>query len=406
MASAHQRPGSPYWYAWFRGADGRRVSKATGLRVGEATRAQARKVADELERAAARARQGSLTADRARGALAEIYQIASGSELLFSSVEEWFRDWLKNKTASAARATMDAYRGAVNAFLAHMGARKGVSLELLTPRDFIGFRDALVRAKKSPQTANSYVKMLRIPLNLARKHGIISSNPAEAVDLLASDAIERKTFTPAQVAQLVAAADAAGERDWSGAIQFGYYTGQRLSDIANLRWENLELAATFPHLRLKQRKTSRPVTIPLAPALVAWLLALPASDDPAAFLFPTLAGRGTGGDYGLSARFAGIMKKAGIVAELARGGAGGRKLAGLSFHCLRHTFSSIMANEGVSSDVRQKLTGHASAEVHQRYTHHELSTLRKAVDVLPALSITAGTHAPKSPRRADPPQES
>jgi integrase len=82
------------------------------------------------------------------------------------------------------------------------------------------------------------------------------------------------------------------------------------------------------------------------------------------------------------------MGKAGFAGDLARGKNGGRKLAALSFHCLRHTFNSIMANEGVASEVRQKLTGHASEEVHRRYTHHELRTLRKAVDVLPVLRGT------------------
>jgi hypothetical protein len=31
-----------------------------------------------------------------------------------------------------------------------------------------------------------------------------------------------------------------------------------------------------------------------------------------------------------------------------------------------------MANAGVSSELRQKLTGHASAKMNAQYTHHEL----------------------------------
>jgi integrase len=186
---------------------------------------------------------------------------------------------------------MESYRCAVNHFLRHLGERRKISIELLTPRDFTTYRDALVRAKKSPQTANTYVKMLRIPFNLARKHGLISSNPAEAVDALPTNAVERETFTPDQVAKLIATAEENGQRDWAGAIRFGFYTGQRLSDIANLRWESIELASALPHLRLKQGKTKRNVVVPLAPALTAWLLAQPASDDPGTYLFPSLAGR-------------------------------------------------------------------------------------------------------------------
>src|SRR5678816_365456 len=37
--------------------------------------------------------------------------------------------------------------------------------------------------------------------------------------------------------------------------------------------------------------------------------------------------------------------------------------------------TSIIANAGVPVEVRQKFTGHASAEMNARYTHHELSLI-------------------------------
>jgi hypothetical protein len=46
-----------------------------------------------------------------------------------------------------------------------------------------------------------------------------------------------------------------------------------------------------------------------------------------------------------------------------------------------------MANAGVSSEIRQKLTGHASAEMNAQYTHHEFEALRAAVGVIPSLNI-------------------
>ena len=44
-----------------------------------------------------------------------------------------------------------------------------------------------------------------------------------------------------------------------------------------------------------------------------------------------------------------------------------------------------MANAGVSQEIRQRLTGHASKAINDRYTHAELATLRKAVDSVPGL---------------------
>ena len=57
----------------------------------------------------------------------------------------------------------------------------------------------------------------------------------------------------------------------------------------------------------------------------------------------------------------------------------------ISFHALRHSFTSALANAGVAPELRMKLTGHKSESVHAGYTHHELETLRAAVGKLPAL---------------------
>jgi len=50
------------------------------------------------------------------------------------------------------------------------------------------------------------------------------------------------------------------------------------------------------------------------------------------------------------------------------------------------SFSSALANAGVSADLRMRLTGHKSLAVDQRYSHVELEPLRKAISVLPRLS--------------------
>jgi site-specific recombinase XerD len=63
-----------------------------------------------------------------------------------------------------------------------------------------------------------------------------------------------------------------------------------------------------------------------------------------------------------------------------------RKFSQLSYHSLRHSFSSALANAGISADVRMKLTGHKSIDVHQRYTHIELEPLKKAIAALPGLN--------------------
>ena len=54
---------------------------------------------------------------------------------------------------------------------------------------------------------------------------------------------------------------------------------------------------------------------------------------------------------------------------------------------IRHSFTSALANAGVSPELRMKLTGHKSAEIHRGYTHLEMDTLKEAIKKLPGLHV-------------------
>jgi len=56
-----------------------------------------------------------------------------------------------------------------------------------------------------------------------------------------------------------------------------------------------------------------------------------------------------------------------------------------SFHSLRHSMASTLANADVSEELRRRITGHESPEVHAKYTHHERETLARAVTRHPCL---------------------
>lgn len=67
---------------------------------------------------------------------------------------------------------------------------------------------------------------------------------------------------------------------------------------------------------------------------------------------------------------------------------GHRPFSKLTFHSLRHSFNSALANAGVAQEVRMKLTGHTSADMNAKYTHHELDLLKAAIGKLPSVSAT------------------
>jgi integrase len=52
---------------------------------------------------------------------------------------------------------------------------------------------------------------------------------------------------------------------------------------------------------------------------------------------------------------------------------------------LRHSFNTALANAGVSQELRMKLTGHSSVEMNAHYSHHELGTVRKAIESISRL---------------------
>jgi integrase len=265
-----------------------------------------------------------------------------------------------------------------------LGNRAKFNVNQIAPREILRWRDAQSTEGKSPSTANDHVKIVRMALTSARRQGYITHNPAEAVEMLPEDTDSaRQPFAIEQVRAILRAADG----DWRGAIMVALYTGARLQDVANMRWESVDLQNKWIAFRVG--KTKQRLKLPIHEALHDFLLELPAPDSGKAFLFPSLAGKGTGGKSGLSMAFARIMDRAKVRGDVVRERTGekGRSVNALTFHSFRHTLTSIMANAGVPVEVRQKFTGHASAEMNQHYTHHEIATLRAAVEKLPAIGI-------------------
>jgi integrase len=158
-----------------------------------------------------------------------------------------------------------------------------------------------------------------------------------------------------------------------------------LRDVADLQWSAINWEEQT--ITVTTRKTGKDVTVPIHPQFASWLERQTRGIGKAP-VFPTLAGKSGSGKSGLSMAFKRIMECAGIKGRLLREANGaGRSQSSLSFHSLRHTFNAALANAGVAVEIRQKLTGHTSAEMNAIYTHHELAPLRAAVEKLPALGI-------------------
>lgn len=342
-------------------------------------RQKARAAAMEYERAAKLASAGNLVEAQARAIIADLMKRSGTDETLRSpTVKVFFNQWLATKKVRKSEATHVRYSGAVNGFLTMLGERAHKPLTALTPRDVERYLQARTNENLSPSTVGLSVKVVRTALNYARRQGIITTNPAEAIELPESHTVERGTFTAAEVKILVDTALG----DWKTLILLAYYTGARLGDCCRMAWADVDLSEGV--ITYTQAKTGQKSTVPVHPELLAHLNKLAGTDKPEVFIMPEMANVRTGGRDGLSQKFKRIMHRAGLDAGAIKK-AGVRQLSRRSFHALRHSFTSALANAGVAPEVRMKLTGHKTESNHRADTHHELEPLRAAVEKIPAL---------------------
>jgi integrase len=364
--------------------DGHRVQHSTA----QTNRSKAMSMCLDWEKAAKDAQMGNFSEAQARKIVSSISERAGLGPVDFATTRQFFMDWVKSKEATKAEGTSKRYRKVVEDFLETLGKRADLSLITVRAKDVGDFRDLQIKEGKSHATANAVVKTLRATLNHARRQGIIPTNPAEAVDLLAGDSATRDTFTREQVKALLDVADF----EWTGMILFGACHGLRIKDASRLTWENIDEKVQV--LRFVAQKTShqrrgRPEVYPLHPDILVYIeqAKLRLGSQPKGPLFPSLSNRPTGGVGGLSIMFRErVMAEAGIHAEEEsepRMKGKGRRFFSLGFHSFRHTAISEQANLGISKEIRMKLSGHKS-EVHERYTHHEIEVLRKEIEKVPS----------------------
>ncbi len=395
---------------------------------GTSNAAQASKAYAILSEAATAAAKGELSEARARELLARLCEVSTGETLKFYTVRSWAADWLAVKAATGKKSTMARYKAHVDAFLAWMGDKADGKLETVTKADVRAFRDAIRagwteeggestgkrgKADKAPvnhrtaKTANHYAVDVAGMFRSAMREGLLLANPCAALERLPEDdSTEREVFSVAEVGLLVNTAGmpawqdtvfpsgladdetrAARCGDWQGMILVGFYAGARIGDCARLTWGNVNLTRkTLSFIPAKTSRKKKRLEVPLHPRLVSWLEGRNPGTD-AEPLFPALASSPVGGRHGLSSMFIAIMERAGVDRRNVREGTKGGQRAqhARSFHALRHSLTSTLANADVSEEIRRRIVGHESAAVHSGYTHHERETLARAMEKMPSV---------------------
>jgi len=330
---------------------------------------------------------------RAEKILGKAVEAGLGVSMGSGSLEDAITKWLERQRRVVRKTSGDSYAKAVSRFITFLGERAKLPLHRITREDIEGFQTTEAKTTAA-YTAYLKIKILRIFFKDAIIRGHITTSPAYGVKTTTEE-VKREGRRAFNVEQLKAIEkQCTGE--WRGIFIFALYTGQRLADIANLRWHHLKMEgeeATWT-VSFNTRKTGRQMDIPISAPLRDYILdELESSDDEDAFLFPKSARKTSKGRSGaLSNEFRKVLKVAGIVHTLVdknpknpKGRAAKREGSVYSFHSIRHSTVSLLKNAGISPEIVRDIVGHDSSAVSAVYTHIEHAPKLAALASMPTL---------------------
>lgn len=379
MSSIHRQHGKPNWFCAFTDPSGARCFRSTGT----PKKSEAKIICETWDKAAKEVRNGSANQLRMRTiverTISDIME-SKGQSLNANPVNAFLEEWLHDIERQISVSTFKSYSAICKRFTAHLEKKGSYSISKITINDIRGYRDNIAN-QFSSGTVNNHLTMLRLAFDSALQQDILDKNPAKLVKNLArKDKQERRPFTPDELKALLAVAPP----DWTTAILIGLYTGLRLGDVIALQWEQVDLSEkTFT---LVTQKTGRTVINPIATPLLRHLIKLETGGSKTGSICAGLRIKAT---KNLSNDFNALLAKAGLVEKknyrTYKADGKRRQYAGLSFHSLRHTTTSMLKNTGATSAIAGDVVGHDSEAMQRNYTKIDVETKRQALDKLPDL---------------------
>jgi len=199
-----------------------------------------------------------------------------------------------------------------------------------------------IRARASVSTANRHLTLIKSVFNRAIAWELFSgSNPASKITKAKEPPNRLRYLSQGELRALLSACDTRIFPLLACAI----YTGMRRGEMLALTWANVDLAQGL--IYILQSKSGKPREIPIAPNLRDVLAGM-GRQEPAAKVFnvPVIT---------LRRHFELALKTAGI--------------SGFRWHDIRHTFASHFIMKTGNLPALQKILGHASPMMTQRYAH-------------------------------------
>ena len=225
-----------------------------------------------------------------------------------------------------------------------------------------------ITKRGTPTRANAVKRLLSKMFSLSIRWGYRTDNPCVGVVMNQEEHRER-FLSPAEAVRLMKVLASDEDRESATVVMLALLTGARRNELVKATWDQFDLEVgiwTKPSSHTKQKRTHR---VPLNPSahelLVAWRKEMPHET----LVFPTRA------EMGIRAPWERIREQAG--------------LSDVRFHDLRHSYASLLVNDGVELLTVGKLLGHTQAQTTMRYAHLADETLRTATARVTKL-VTSG----------------
>jgi integrase len=282
--------------------------------------------------------------------------------------------------------TLSGYEAIWKRFAAWAASRKLEWLHEVQPEDAIDYVADLWASGVSASTYNAHVKFLRAAFHALELAAGITANPWNRVVTKRKEQGEgRRHLTLPELQTVLARA----EGNLRLMLAIGLFTGLRLADVVNLRWDCLDLdrgvANVVPR---KTQRYGKKVELPLRSELVGLLREHHAHSD-GEFLFPRERAEHAINAGNLTKLMQRFFESCGIqTTEEAQHDHRRRAIVRVGFHSLRHSFVSLCAKGGAPMHVVQKLVGHGNPLLTSDvYTHLDAADRRVAVAALPDVGL-------------------
>ncbi len=239
------------------------------------------------------------------------------------------------------------------------------TLDHITPKRIVAYKNQRYTDGVKPATMNRELATLKKAFNLARREWEwCTDNPVCRVSMEKENNSRDRWLTLEEEQRLLLAA-----APWlRELVVFAIYTGMRMGEILALTWAGVDLFRRT--VTVFRSKNGERRTIPVSTTVLDLLKHKYATrPETADLVFHSESQTTLDGSN--------IRRALNLALDSA-------KIHDLHFHDLRHTFATRMVQAGIDLYKVQRLLGHKSPIMTQRYAHHYPESLRDGVEALEA----------------------